>query len=170
MSILISPTLANDATPYYLTSASISGEFVPAITSVAPLSAVWGAVGAGYPLTAAAGQVVGQTFVAPRSGFYLVEVNMGFNVSPSAVVAGTGDLVIAGLAFNEPFFGIVGASTIQPLNMPSSGADYGLESSFVASLTAGITYTLFWYVVPTSGTLNLGEANGAVTLRVLPLC
>jgi hypothetical protein len=195
MSVLLSSTLANPTTPYYALAGAGGGgvtsivagtniavnqatgavtvsapAVIPAVTSTTTLSAPWGAVGAGYPLTPLSGQVAGQTYVAPRTGVYLCQVNMGFNVNPSAIVSGVGDLVSTGLAFNEPFFGIIGSGTLQPLNMPSSGADYGIETSFTVNLTAGVTYTLYWFAVPTSGTLNLGEANGGVSIKIIPLC
>ena len=197
MSLLLSSTLANPTTPYYalagaggggvsaLTAGSnvvltpssgvgsvqvsLSNVLTTSSTTPTTLSAPWGAVG-GYPTTPASGQVVGQTFVAPRSGAYLCEVGMGFNVSPSAVVAGTGDLVTIGLNYNEPFFGIIGSGTLQPLNMPSSATDYSLKTSFIAILTGGATYKLFWYVNNTSTTLNLGEASGGGGITILPLC
>jgi hypothetical protein len=170
MSILLSSTLANESTPYYALAGGAGGNFIPAITNTTSLVAPWGAVGAGYPLTPASGVVVGQTYVAPRTGTYLCEVAMGFNVGPSAVVVGTGDLVVVGIARTDLGFSISGAGTLQPYNMPSTGADYSIRTSFNASFVAGGTYTLFWYVVPTSGTLNLAEANGSCGISILPLC
>ena len=169
MSILISPTLANESTPYYLTAGDVSGDYVPAITNFTSLTGQYGAIGT-YPTTPATGVVAGQTFVAPRSGAYLIEGASGFNVGPSAVVVGTGDLIVLGLARTDIVFTISGAGTIVPINMPSTGADYGIRNSFVVQLVAGGTYSLFWYVVNTSTTLNLGEATGAFGVSILPLC
>lgn len=172
MSILLSSTLANESTPYYaLAGSTISGDFIPAIPSnFTSLTAQWGASGA-YPTTPAGGVVSGQTYTAPRTGAYLCEVAMGFNIGPEAVVAGTGDLVTTGIARTDTGFAISGSSTLQPINMPGTGgSDYSIRSSFPASLVAGGTYSLFWYVNNNSTTLDLGGASGACGLSILPLC
>jgi len=194
MSILISPTLANPATPYYAiaggagsgvteilagtnigvnqatgaVTVSATG-LIPALPSTSSVGSQWGAVGT-YPTTVAGGQVAGQTYVAPRTGIYLCQVAMGFNVGPSAVVVGASDFVSVALVTGEPFFFVVGGTNIQPLNMPSSGSDYGLKSTFLVSLNAGQTYNLSWFVVNISTTLNLGETNGGPAINFVPLC
>jgi len=193
MSILISPTLANLSTPYYAiaggagsgvteivaganiavnqatgaVTVSATG-LVPTVSSVTYVASSWGS--APYPSSAIAGQVAGQTYVPARSGVYLCQVNMGFNIGPSAVVAGVGDLVNVGLVTGEPFFLVLGAATLQPLNMPNTGSDYGLKSLFLVTLNAGQTYNLSWWVNNTSTTLALGETNGGPLVNFVPLC
>lgn len=157
---------------YYFAPASGGGgggSYVPAITNFTSLIGSYGASGS-YPSTPPAGVVAGQTFVAPRSGAYLCEVFGGFNIGPEAVVVGTGDLITIGIARTDTVFTISATGSLVPINMPNTGSDYGLRTSFVAQFVAGGTYSLFWYATNTSTTLNLGGASGAFGLSILPLC
>jgi hypothetical protein len=108
MSILISPTLANEATPYYALAGAGGGGGVSALTagpnvvltppsgvgsvqvslsnvlttsSTAPttIATTWGAVGS-YPTTSVAGLYTGSSFTPQNTGTHLIEVRCGFNV------------------------------------------------------------------------------------------
>lgn len=169
MSLLAACVQPNPQEYYFAAANGSDGDYVPAITSITSLTGQYGASGS-YPTTPPAGVVAGQTFVAPRSGAYLCEVFAGFNIGPGAVVVGAGDLIVIGIARTDLVFTISATGSIVPINMPNTGADYGLRTSFVAQFVAGGTYSLFWYAVNTSTTLNLGETTGAFGLSILPLC
>lgn len=140
---------------------------IPAVASPTTLTSLWGS--APYPTGAAAGVDGTQTFIAPRSGVYLVECGFGFNVNPESVVVGNSDLVTAGLAIVSPI-SVLGAGTIHPVPMASTGADYGLQSSFFVTLVAGQAYALTKFVTDISTTLVLGAASSSVSLKIVPLC
>ena len=195
MSILISPTLANESTPYYALASAVGGGVtqvvagsnitlspsggtgavtvtaaaVPAVVALpAFLTGDFGV--APYPTSPAAGQVAGQDYVAPRTGIYLLQVSATFNVNPAAVVAPAGDILNIALVTSVPSFTVTRLGSVIPASMPSSGSDYFLRTSFLASLTAGQTYSLAWYINNTSGTMDLGDSNGGVSMSLVPLC
>lgn len=191
MSILLCSTLANETTPYYGLAGSgavsqivagtsislspsggtgavtVSSTAVPAAASPTELTSAWGA--GPYPTSPATGLDGTQTYVAPRSGVYLLQFIFAFNVNPESVVTGPSDFISAGICTSGPFAQL-SACQVFPVVMSAAGADYALRGSAYATLVAGTTYTLNKWVDNISTTLVLAGATSNVTIRIVPLC
>jgi hypothetical protein len=140
------------------------------ITNFTTLSFPMGS--APYPSSPATGIIVGETFTVPKSGVYILDALLVMNVNPQPVVVGASDFVQIGLiqASTPPVIGA--ALNLKPWSMPGdvTGQDYNVARSDCVTLVAGQSYNLFWWAFNLSGTLNLGDANGGGSLKIIKLC
>ena len=200
MSILISPTLANLATPYYalagaggggvsaltaganvvltppsgVGSVQVSLSNVLTTSSTAPttIAGTWGAVGS-YPTTSITGIVGGAQFTPQNTGTHLIEVRCGFNVDSAttkAVINTTGEEFVTIGVINAANV-LVAAVDLFPVPMSAAGNDYALATSFVAPLLSTTTYQLTRFATSAGGaSFALGADNSAVQIKIIPLC
>lgn len=197
MSLLLSSTLANPTTPYYalagagggaVSSVSSSssniiispstGAVVLSLsgvvtTNVAPytLTTQWNTPP--YPANPATGTDNTIRFFVNQTGNYLLTFNAGFNIDP-AVVANTGSDFIQWGLIGADSGSIAGSATFFPVNMPSTGNDYGYQTSTVVTLlddpTPGAGGYYIYRCVSPGSTLSLGEATSSVSVKITPLC
>lgn len=200
MSILISPTLANPATPYYalagaggggvtaltaganvvltpssgVGSVQVSLSNVLTTSSTAPttIAGTWGAVGS-YPTTSITGIVTGAEFTPQNTGTHLIEARCGFNVdsaSSKAVINTTGEEFVTIGLINSANV-LVSAVDLFPVPMSAAGNDYALATSFVAPLVTTLSYQLTRFATSAGGaSFALGADNSAVQIKIIPLC
>jgi len=150
-----------------------NGLFAPNVaqaqtTNLPQISGTWGATP--YPGSAATGVVAGQTYTCPRTGMYIADYSSGYNVGGSAeTLVGASDFTNAGLTTSAPF-ALVSAVTFKPWTMPSTGADFGINTSTSFYAVAGTVLNFSRWVTNISTTLKLGDVNGGASVVIIPLC